>query len=108
MADDDNSSHDEGTPTVEPKDKNLQLKQTATYQAAVQALAKAKGYKTISEYLQALLDAEIAAASDELDELDTAIDERKAQEADKEKAALRSVLSGARPLVAVKPDAAAS
>lgn len=103
---DDDSSRDGGTPTPEPRDKNLQLKQTATYQAAVQALAKAKGYKTISDYLQALLDAEIAAAS--IDELDTAIDERKAQEADNEKAALRSKLSEARPLVAVRKNAAAS
>lgn len=104
----DNSSHDEVTPDVEPKDKNLQLKQTATYQAAVQALAKAKGYKTISDYLQALLDAEIAAASEEIDDLETDIDARKAQEADKEKAALRSRLSEVRPLVAVRTDAAAS
>ena len=99
MADDDASSSTDAAPSPEPRDKNLQVKVTATYQAAVQVLATAKGFKTISDYIGSLLDAEIAAA--QLDELDSAIDQRKAQEADHEKASLRKVLSKAGSLKAV-------
>lgn len=98
MADDDTASSNEAAPTPEPRDKNLQVKVTATYQAAVQVLATAKGFKTISDYIGSLLDAEIAAA--QLDELDSAIDHRKAQEADREKASLREVFAKAGPLKA--------
>ncbi|MGJ6127256.1 hypothetical protein QN239_32270 [Mycolicibacterium sp. Y3] len=100
MANDDEASSSTGAaPTHEPRDKNLQVKVTATYQAAVQVLATAKGHKTISDYIGSLLDAEIAAA--QLDELDNAIDERKAREANDEKASLREVFSKAGPLKAV-------
>jgi hypothetical protein len=78
---------------AEARDKNLQLKATAKYQAAVLVLAKAHGYKTISDYLQFLLDREIAAAQAQIDDLDDAIDQRKAQEAEEEKAELRAALT---------------
>lgn len=94
-------THDEArgdkTTDAEIKDKNLQLKVTAKYQAAVLVLAKAHGHKTISEYLQFLLDREIAAAHAQIDELDKEIDQRKAQEAEEEKAKLRAALTGEDP-----------
>lgn len=101
MADtiDDGESGEETTPNAEPKDKNLQLKATETYQKAVLALAKAHGYKTIADYLQFLLDRELATAHAQIAQLKNDIDQRYAQEADREKAELDAALAPAPKVV---------